>query len=167
MKIFVDPCLQLFGARLWNSKKARVFCDWNKIFGRLVLYFGCFILHKHRRVVFGRCFFLLAVLKNEIKFSLKPDDDEGFATLPSMHYTLSWSAPYFGWSKKRHLSDAAPHLCSLSLSARLLLLFPLFHSPCLYFRPPPNQPLHSIVVLNTQTSPAEQMFIMLCFSPTP
>lgn len=57
MKIFIDPCLQLFGARLWNSKKARVFCDWNEIFGWLVLYFGCFILHKHRMVVFGRCFF--------------------------------------------------------------------------------------------------------------
>lgn len=58
-KIFLDPCLQIFGARRCNAKKARVFCNWNGILGWLVLYLLLFILHKHRLVVFGRCFFFL------------------------------------------------------------------------------------------------------------
>lgn len=73
IKVFIDPYLQPFGARLSNVKKAPVFCSWNGIFNWFVLYLLCFILHKHRMVVFGRCFFCLWSSKK--KSSRKTYDD--------------------------------------------------------------------------------------------
>lgn len=73
IKVFIDPYLQPFGARLSNVKKAPVFCNWNGIFNWFVLYLLCFILHRHKVVVFGRCFFCLWSWKKNPPE--KPNDD--------------------------------------------------------------------------------------------
>lgn len=165
IKVFIDPYLQPFGARLSNVKKAPVFCNWNGIFNWFVLYLLCFMLHKHRMVVFGWCFFCLWSWKKKIL------PKNLMMTRVFQHYPACITPcpegplPWLEWDEWYLTDAAAVHLRCLSLSARLLLLFPLFHSRCLYLWQPP--PPHLSIPQWCQTlTPLQHNRCSSCSLPT-